>query len=154
MLKISNAHRYWAEHRIKNEVYTMQYLIEHATIPISKRIDYSTDFKTHVLSCEYTLMEKIYGNTLESVIEKISDRNLVRTALEMTDYVKQLRQIKLPQENRIGSFSSKQMFLGGSIEDGPTLGPFITVIDYIIEHLRWIRKRIQTDEQLFQMENI
>ncbi|CAF2098174.1 unnamed protein product [Rotaria magnacalcarata] len=121
MLKISNAHRYWAEHRIKNEVYTMQYLIEHATIPISKRIDYSTDFKTHVLSCEYTLMEKIYGNTLESVIEKISDQNLVRTALEMTDYVKQLRQIKLPQENRIGSFSSKQMFLGGSIEDGPTL---------------------------------
>ncbi|CAM4950248.1 unnamed protein product [Rotaria socialis] len=151
ILKISNPHRYWTENRIKNEVYTMQYLIEHTTIPIPKIIDYSTDCKSNILSCEYILMEKIYGETLESVIENISDQNLVRTAIEMTDYVKQLRQIKLPQANRIGSFSSKEMFLGGSLEDGPTLGPFITVKYYIIEHLRWAIKRIQTDEQLFQI---
>jgi aminoglycoside phosphotransferase (APT) family kinase protein len=150
ILKISNPHRYWKEYRTKNEVYTMQYLIEHTTIPIPKIIDYSNDAKTSILSCEYILMEKIQGNTLESVIENMPNQTLVITAMELTDYVKQLRQINFPQMNRIGSFSNKQMFLGGSIEDGPTLGPFNTLKEYIIEHLQWAIKRIQTDEQLFQ----
>ncbi|CAF2547222.1 unnamed protein product [Rotaria sp. Silwood2] len=69
----------------------------------------------------------------------------------MTDYVKQLRQVKLPETDKIGSFCSKEMFLGGSIEDGPTLGPFLTFKEYLIEHLRWAIQRIQTDEQLFQI---
>jgi hypothetical protein len=29
ILKISNPHRYWKEYRTKNEVYTMQYVLEH-----------------------------------------------------------------------------------------------------------------------------
>ncbi|CAF1163645.1 unnamed protein product [Rotaria sordida] len=151
ILKISNPHYYWKEYRIKNEVYTMQYLLEHTTIPLPKIFDYSIDFKTSILSCEYILMEKIHGNTLESVIEKMSDQTLIKTAIEMTDYIKQLRQIKLPQTNKIGSFCSKEMFLGGSIEDGPTLGPFINLKEYIIEHLQWAIQRIQTDKQLFQI---
>jgi len=150
ILKISNPHRYWKEYRTKNEVYTMQYLIEHTTIPIPKIIDYSNDAKTSILSCEYILMEKIQGNTLESVIEKMSDQTLVKSAMEMTDYIKQLRQLELPQMNKIGSFCNKQMLLGGPIEDGPTLGPFNTLKEYIIEHLQWSIQRIQTDEQLFQ----
>jgi hypothetical protein len=58
ILKISNPHCYWKEHRTKNEVYTMQYLIEHTTIPIPKIIDYSIDSKTSILSCEYIPLEK------------------------------------------------------------------------------------------------
>jgi serine/threonine protein kinase len=150
ILKISNPHYYWKEYRTKNEVYSMKYLIEHTTIPIPKIIDYSDDFKTSILSCEYILMEKIHGNTLESVIQNISDQNLIKTAMEIIDYVKQLRQLKLPQMNKIGSFSSKQMILGGTIEDGPTLGPFNTLKEYIIQHLQWAIQRIQTDEQLSQ----
>jgi serine/threonine protein kinase len=150
ILKISNPHCYWKEYRTKNEVFTMQYLCEHTTIPIPKIIDYSDDFKTSLLSCEYILMEKIHGNTLESIIEKISDQTLIKMAMELIDYVKQLRQIKLPQINQIGSFCNKQMLLGGTIEDGPTLRPFNTLKEYIIEHLQWAIQRIQTDEQLFQ----
>ncbi|CAF3637288.1 unnamed protein product [Rotaria sp. Silwood1] len=127
ILKVSNPHCYWKEHRIKNEVNTMQYLLEPTTIPLPKIFDYSVDFKT------------------------MSDQILVKTAIEMSDYVKQLRQIKLPQTNKIGSFCSREMFLGGSIEDGPTLGPFLTLKEYIIEHLRWVIRRIQTDEQLFEI---
>ncbi|CAF1195226.1 unnamed protein product [Rotaria sp. Silwood1] len=134
ILKVSNPHCYWKEHRIKNEVNTMQYLLEPTTIPLPKIFDYSVDFKTSILSCEYILMEKIHGNTLESIIEKVSDQILVKTAIEMTDYVKH-----------------REMFLGGSIEDGPTLGPFLTLKEYIIEHLRWVIRRIQTDEQLFEI---
>jgi len=150
ILKISNPHRYWKQCRTKNEVYAMQYLLEHTTIPVPKIIDYSDDFKTSILSCEYILMEKIHGNTLEAVIEKMSDQTLLKTAIETINYVKQLRQITLPQMNKIGSFYSKEMLLGGTIEDGPTLGPFHTVKEYIIEHLRWTIQRIQTDEQLLQ----
>jgi serine/threonine protein kinase len=150
ILKVSNPHPYWKEYRTKNEVYIMEYLLEHTTIPIPKLIDYSDDFKTSILSCEYLLMEKIYGNTLESVLDKLSEQTLVKTAIDMTDYVKQLRQIKLPQMNKIGSFYNKQMFLGGTIEDGPTLGPFNNLKEYITAHLRWAIQRIQTDEQLFQ----
>ncbi|CAF1351043.1 unnamed protein product [Rotaria sp. Silwood1] len=127
ILKVSNPHCYWKKHRIKNEVNIMQYLLEHTTIPLPKIFDYSVDFKT------------------------MSDQILVKTAIEMSDYVKQLRQIKLPQTNKIGSFCSREMFLGGSIEDGPTLGPFLTLKEYIIEHLRWVIRRIQTDEQLFEI---
>ncbi|CAF4794526.1 unnamed protein product [Rotaria sp. Silwood1] len=151
ILKVSNPHCYWKEHRIKNEVNTMQYLLEPTTIPLPKIFDYSVDFKTSILSCEYILMEKIHGNTLESIIEKCLIKFWLKTAIEMSDYVKQLRQIKLPQTNKIGSFCSREMFLGGSIEDGPTLGPFLTLKEYIIEHLRWVIRRIQTDEQLFEI---
>ena len=150
ILKISNPHPYWKEVRTKNELYTMQYLLEHTTIPIPKIIDYSDDVKTSILSCEYILMEKVLGNTLESVIENKSKQVLDKTAIELIDYVKQLRQIKLPQMNQIGSFCNKQMCLSGSIEDGPTLGPFNTLKEYIIEHLHWVIQRIETDEQLFQ----
>ncbi|CAF4358008.1 unnamed protein product [Adineta steineri] len=95
-------------------------------------------------------MEKIHGNTLESVMKNMSDQTLLQIGIETGHYIKQLRQIKLPQMNKIGSFSTKQMFLGGTIEDGPTLGPFSTVKEYIIEHLQWSIQRIQTDEQLLQ----
>jgi serine/threonine protein kinase len=150
ILKISNPHCYWKEHRTKNEVYTMQYFIEHTTIPVSKIIDYSIDSKTSILSCEYILMDKIHGNTLESIIQKIPQQILVKIANEIIDYIKQLRQIKLPQMNKIGSFSTKQMFIGGIIEDGPTLGPFNIIKEYIIEHLQWSIQRIQTDKQLLE----
>ncbi|CAF2547211.1 unnamed protein product [Rotaria sp. Silwood2] len=63
ILKISNPHRYWKEYRIKNEVYTMGYLLEHTTIPLPKIFDYSVNFETSILSCEYILMEKIHGHT-------------------------------------------------------------------------------------------
>lgn len=56
----------------------------------------------------------------------------------------------LPEMNQIGSFKSKDMSLGGTIEDGPTLGPFHHIKDYIIQHLLWSIRRIQTDEQLSQ----
>ncbi|CAF1269191.1 unnamed protein product [Adineta steineri] len=150
ILKVSNPHRYWKELRTKNEVYTMQYLIQHTTIPIPKIIDYSVDSKTSILSCEYILMENIHGNTLESVMKNMSDQTLLQIGIETCHYIKQLRQIKLPQMNKIGSFYTKEMFLGGTIEDGPTLGPFSTVKEYIIEHLQWSIQRIQTDEQLLQ----
>lgn len=150
ILKISNPHCYWKESRTKNEVYTMQYLSEHSTVPIPKIIDYSIDNQTSILSCEYILMEKIYGNTLESVIDKLSHQILLNTSIEIIDYIKQLRQIKLLQMNKIGSFCNKQMLLGQTIEDGPSLGPFNTVKQYIIQHLHWAIQRIQTDKQLFQ----
>ncbi|CAF4303516.1 unnamed protein product, partial [Adineta steineri] len=95
-------------------------------------------------------MERIHGNTLESVMKNMSDQNLLQIGIETGHYIKQLRQIKLPQMNKIGSFYTKEMFLGGTIEDGPTLGPFSTVKEYIIEHLQWSIQRIQTDEQLLQ----
>jgi hypothetical protein len=75
---------------------------------------------------------------------------LIVTAIEITNYVRQLRRIELSQMNQIGSFCNKEMFLSGSIEDGPTLKPFNTVKEYIIEHLQWAIQRIQTDEELFQ----
>jgi hypothetical protein len=42
------------------------------------------------------------------------------------------------------------MLIGGIIEDGPTLGPFNTIKEYIIEHLQWSIQRIQTDKQLLE----
>ena len=149
ILKISNPHSYWKQCRVKNEVYTMKYLIEHTTIPIPKIIDYSIDSNTSILSSEYILMEKISGNTLESLIQQMSNQTLMKIVMDITDYIKELRQIKLPQMNKIGSFCNKEMFLGGTIEDGPTLGPFNTLKEYITEHLHWAIQRIQTDEQLF-----
>lgn len=150
ILKICNPHIYWKEYRTKNEVYAMQYLLEHTTIPIPKIIDYSMDMKTSLLSCEYILMEKIVGKTLESAMETISNETVLITALELIDYIKQLRQMILPEMNQIGSFKTKDMSLGGTIEDGPTLGPFDHIKDYVIQHLLWSIRRIQTDEQLSQ----
>ncbi|UJR29913.1 hypothetical protein I4U23_017461 [Adineta vaga] len=148
ILKISNPHRYWKNSRTKNEVFTMKYLLKHTTIPIPQIIDYSDDSLTNSLSCEYILMEKISGNTLETLIDNLSDEILTKIALELSDYVKQLRQIKLP--NQIGSFYNEEMKLSGTIEDGPTLGPFQTIKEYIIKHLYWSIERIKTDNDLFQ----
>lgn len=151
ILKVSNPHPYWREFRTKNEVYVMKYLLKHSSIPIPKVYDYSTNAKTSLLSCEYILMEKIDGNTLESVIGNMPDQILFNIIMTLIDYVKELRQIKLPETNKIGSFCNEEMFLGGSIEDGPTLGPFNSLKEYIIEHLRWAVQRIKTDDELFRM---
>lgn len=151
ILKISNPHRYWKKSRTKNEAVTMQYLFQNTTIPVPKILDYSCDSQTSILSCEYILMQKISGKTLETVIDSMPDEFIVKTALELTDYIKQLRQIKFSDINQIGSFANEKMSLSATIEDGPTLGPFSTVKEYIIAHLRWSIKRIQTNEHLFTL---
>ena len=153
ILKVCNPHCYWTKYRTKNEVYAMKYLFEHTNIPIPKILDYSDDVNTSVLSCEYILMEKINEPTLESVIDQLSDEILIQIALKITDYVQQLRQIKFSHINQIGSFSSREMLLGGTIEDGPILGPFKNLQEYLIKHLQWSIRRIQTDEQLNQLAN-
>lgn len=150
ILKICNPHTYWKDSRTKNEVYTMQYLLEHTTIPIPKILDYSIDMQTNVLSCQYILMEKLPGKTLETTIEQISPELLRITILQLIDYIRQMREVVLHENNRIGSFITKDMSLGGTIEDGPTLGPFDHIKDFLIQHLQWAKRRIQTDEILFE----
>ncbi|CAF1596912.1 unnamed protein product [Rotaria sp. Silwood1] len=151
ILKISNPHRYWRHYRTQNEVYTMQHLYEHTTIPLPKILAYSCDSQTSILECEFILMEKIHGNTLEHVIDQMSDDSLMKTATEMIDYVKQLHEINLPQMNQIGSFCSKTLHLGGYVLDGPTLGPFHTPKEFILAHLQWSIQSIEIDSQLFEI---
>ncbi|CAF1584235.1 unnamed protein product [Adineta ricciae] len=151
ILKISNPHRYWRKFRTRNEVFTMKYVLQHTTIPVPKILDYSDDSTRSILSAEYILMEKLPGNTLEVSMKNMSEEALFKTALEVIDYIKQLRQIKLSGENQIGSFSTEEMSLGGIVDDSPMLGPFSTVKEYIIENLHWAIKRIQTDEFLFEL---
>ncbi|CAF2605731.1 unnamed protein product [Rotaria sp. Silwood2] len=151
ILKISNPHRYWRYYRTQNEVYTMQYLYEQTTIPLPKILAYSCDFHTSILECEFILMEKIQGNTLEHVIDQMSDDSLMKTATEMVNYVKQLREINLPQMNQIGSFCNKMLHLSGYVLDGPTLGPFHTPKEFIIAHLKWSIQSIEIDSQLLEI---
>ncbi|CAF1397007.1 unnamed protein product [Adineta ricciae] len=151
ILKVSNPHRYWRRFRTRNEVFTMKYVLQHTTIPVPKILDYSDDSTTSILSAEYILMEKLPGNTLEVSMKNMSEETLFKITLEMIDYVKQLRRIKLSGENQIGSFSDEEMSLGGIVEDSPMLGPFSTVKEYIIGNLHWAIKRIQTDEFLFEL---
>ena len=98
-------------------------------------------------------MEKIHGNTLESVIETMPDRILMKTIAEMIGYIQQLRQTSLPHIDRIGSFVGEDMAVGGLIHDGPPLVSFITPRDLIVAHLQWSIERIRTDPDLFRIAN-
>ena len=150
ILKVSNPHRFWAQYRTKNEVFAMQYIHENTTIPLPKVIDYSYDAKASLLQCEYILMEKIHGNTLESIIRQIDHSALMKIREAMIGYVKQMRQLQMPEMRKIGSFRSKDMALGGCVQDGPNLGPFHTIQQFIIGHLEFSVQRIQTDQQLLE----
>ncbi|CAF2737395.1 unnamed protein product [Rotaria sp. Silwood2] len=129
----------------------MQYLYEQTSIPLPKILAYSCDSHTSILECEFILMEKSQGDTLEHVIDKMSDENLMKTVTEIINYVKQLREINLPQMNQIGSFGSKMLHLGGYVLDGPTLGPFYTPKEFILAHLQWSIHSIEIDSQSFEI---
>ena len=153
ILKLSNPHRYWKRCGTQNEVYAMRYVHEKTNIPVPKVLDYSDDSSSSLLGCEFILMEKVYGHTLESVIEAMTDNILTVTIAEMMNYIRQLRELPLPHTDRIGSFISEEMDVGGLLHDGPSLVSFGTPRDLIVAQLQWSIERIRTDPNLIRIGN-
>ena len=135
ILRINNPHKFWKHKRSSNEIGIMNYIKNHTSIPVPKIISYSNDCENSPLGFEYILMECLEGKVLGDVLlpnPRDLDDKIIN---QMIEYVKILKSIQI-NENKIGCFDTN-MNISNIIQDGPTIDPSDTFLDYLNQQISW-----------------
>jgi aminoglycoside phosphotransferase (APT) family kinase protein len=141
ILRINNPHKFWKNRRSSNEIALMKHLKNHTSIPVPKIYSYSNNAKTSILGFEYILMEFLNGKVLQDVLPANS-RDLDEKIIDqMLNFIKELKSIKIVP-NKIGCFDIN-MNVSNIVQDGPTIEPSETYLDYLNQQISWSIKEMK-----------
>lgn len=78
ILRIANPHKFWERGRTENEVAVLKYVAKNTSIPVPRVWSYSIDKAISFIGCQYILMDKLPGVTLNELLDSFDRDPKVR----------------------------------------------------------------------------
>ncbi|KAL9644068.1 hypothetical protein ABK040_005535 [Willaertia magna] len=154
VFKLMNTHQYFKCLKTNNSIHFMT-LIDHYNgknsdnkIPVPKIYSYSCDVKTSPIGLEYILMERVKGQPLSNVWDKLNRNEKESIVEQILKTSLTLRTVKTETNNnyKIGSLcdlnlkvdeNNSGLDLGPVLGDFAPLGPFKNLTDMFLSHAKF-----------------
>jgi len=159
ILKIAEPHPFLERKNVTNEVAVINYLRQHSKIPVPLILSYSNDKQTSLLGCEYILMKKIEGKFLREIF-KTPDEMPDDLKIQLLDFYKELKLIKINGEQKIGHFNDKMQITPCYLIDNKVyatnkehkdyLSHFKTMMEWILKEMNKVEKFLKLAQALHE----
>lgn len=150
LLRISNSHSFWINHKTKWEITILNIIKNHCKniikILIPNIIDYSSNINNKpLIGFEYILFQReINCETLENIQNKLSYNEKENIFKELCNIVHSIRNISLNKNKiKIGTFKDILMNEHNPILcDGPYVGPFTSIKEFFSKNIEFTIKQL------------